>query len=116
MAKTQAIWRERVARWRESGKSIEEFAEREGVKLASLKWWRWRLEGAREKTAASAPPARNATFVEVEAGAAVTKPAPVVERSCFEVVLGNGRIVRVPAGFVDSELARVLAVAEGTRR
>ena len=32
MAKTQTVWKERLAQWRESGKTIEEFAESEGVK------------------------------------------------------------------------------------
>jgi hypothetical protein len=46
------------------------------------------------------------SFVEVE--------PIVVERGQerIEVVLANGRVVRVPASFVDDALARVLAVAE----
>ena len=37
------------------------------------------------------------------------KPAALSSR--FEVVLGNGRVVRVPVGFSDSEFARVLTIA-----
>ena len=114
MAKTQAVWKERVARWREGGKSLEEFAEREGLKLASLKWWRWRLEGARGK--ATGPVAHGTTFLEVEPAAAERSPVPAADGQRYEVVLGNGRVVRVPVGFADSEFARVLSVAGAGRR
>jgi hypothetical protein len=38
------------------------------------------------------------------------------ERTAIEVVLLDGRRVRVPAGFASEDLERVLRVVEGARR
>jgi len=115
-AKTRAIWEERIARWQQSKLSAEEFAPLEGVRPSSLKWWRWRLGGEARRAASPAKGrAMKAAFIEVSgAGPA---PKAVAQTSLrFEVVLRNGRVVRVPSGFSDGELARVLAVAEGATR
>ena len=113
-AKTRAIWEERIARWQQSKLSAEEFAPLEGVRPSSLKWWRWRLGGEARRAAAPAKGrAMKAAFIEVS-GAAPKATAQTSLR--FEVVLRNGRVVRVPSGFGDGELARVLAVAEGATR
>jgi hypothetical protein len=115
-AKTRAIWEERIARWEQSKLSAEEFAPLEGVRPSSLKWWRWRLSGeARRATAAAKGEPTKAAFIEV--GPATPVPeVPAQFCGSFEVVLRNGRVVRVPTGFSDGELARVLAVAEGASR
>ncbi len=102
---TQAAWDDRLSRWRKSGLSLEDFAAREGVKPTALKWWRWKLGG---EPARRARPGRAPSFVEVSA------PAPV-PAGRFEVVLANGRMVRVPERFDDAELARVLAAVERPR-
>lgn len=119
----QDVWKERLERWAKSGVGAEQFAVREGVKPAALKWWRWRLGGEDRKkgpeptavaTASPTPPQRvgaRPVFVEVEAA---STPAPT-ESARYEVVLGNGRVVRVPVGFSDGELARVLVIAESAR-
>lgn len=121
MATTKEVWTERLARWRESGLGIEEFATREGVKPASMKWWRWRLGGGPQPTkpVAPKPRAKKPRFVEVAVESprrrrtepTLAQPLPTT----FDIVLENGRIVRVPAGFSADELARVLDVAEQPR-
>jgi len=117
-AKTRAIWEKRIARWQQSKMSAEEYAPLEGVRPSSLKWWRWRLGGEARRATMPVPAkrrARKAAFIEVsEAGPALKAAAQTSLR--FEVVLRNGRVVRVPSGFGDGELARVLAVAEGATR
>jgi hypothetical protein len=40
-------------------------------------------------------------------------PAPSSSPS-YELVLANGRVLRIPAWFEDAVVARLLAVAEGT--
>lgn len=119
----QEVWKERLERMRNGGLGIDEFAVREGVKPAALRWWRWRLGGDhREKTTrpvttpSPTPPQRarpRTVFVEVEAATPSAPLAAICSR--FEVVLGNGRVVRVPAAFSESEFARVLAIAESAR-
>ena len=115
-AKTRAIWEERIARWQQSKLSAEEFAPLEGVRPSSLKWWRWRLGGEALRAVAPAKGrTKRAAFIEV--GASTPAPKAAAQASLrFEVVLRNGRVVCVPSGFNDGELARVLAVAEGATR
>jgi len=114
-AKTRAIWEERIARWQQSKLSAEEYAPREGVRPSSLKWWRWRLSGETRRAGAAKGEPAKAAFIEV--GAPVPSAEVAVQPGpCFEVVLRNSRVVRVPSGFSDGELARVLAVAEGATR
>lgn len=100
---TRAEWEQRIARWERSGLSKEDFGQREGLAPEKLNWWRWEL---RRKSATKAI-ARRPAFVEVNA---IEQLGPSGER--VEVVLGNGRIVRVPATFDDAVLGRVLAIAE----
>src|SRR5438477_3790487 len=95
-AKVQAAWRDRLDRRSQSSLTDEEFAALEGVKPSSLKWWRWRLgnEPARGGIAVKS----KARFVEV------TRPAvdtgPMAGGAChLELVLRNGRVVRVPPQF-----------------
>lgn len=114
-AKTRAIWEERIARWQQSKLSAEEYAPREGVRPSSLKWWRWRLSGETRR-AAGATKGEPTKVAFVEVGVPPSSRAPAQPGSCFEVILRNSRVVRVPPGFSDGELARVLAVAEGTAR
>jgi hypothetical protein len=91
-----------LARWTQSGLSAAAFARREGVNPVTLKRWR-RAFGA---TALEAPAA--GAFIELEFGARRSVGA-------FEVVLADGRAVRVLPGFDAAELARLLSVLERAR-
>jgi transposase len=88
-------WARRVQEWQGSGLSAAEYARRKRLRARSLTWWRWKLAGK-----------ATTTFVELHADEVRAEP--------IEVVLGNGRVVRVPFRFDDALLARVLSVAEGT--
>ena len=92
-------WTEREARaalgaLAESGESLASFAEREGLSAAKLYRWRARL---------SEP-----AFVELR-----PEPRRTEESGVLEVVVGGGRVVRVPADFDADVLRRLLAVLEG---
>ena len=100
---TRAEWDERVKRWAKSGISIEAFAAREGLDAKRLKWWRWKL-GTQVP-----PPASEPRFVPVRV---VDSGADSADGAApLEVVLPNGRVVRVPAAFDAEALERVLAIA-----
>ena len=86
-----------VARWRESGKSRAAFCREVGIATVTLGRWVRQLEAAR--AAGSNEP----VFVEVDI------PEPP-DRDLFEVVLPSGSRVRVPAGFREEDLARLLGV------
>jgi transposase len=123
---TRAEWEKRVERWNKSGKSADEFAAREGLRAKQLLWWRWKLR-AESATPKDAAPL---SFLPVE----VVKPKPVESKPVeskpmdpkpvdpkaglalfsplMEIVLPNGRVVRVGPGFDLAALAHVLTIAE----
>lgn len=96
---SRAVWERRLVRWEKSGLTRVEFARREGVNPSTLGWWRSILNDSRQ--------APELSFVEV-ALPEVTSAAS----AHLEVVLVNGRTVRVPAGFDAGELRRLLDVLE----
>lgn len=99
-------WREADARlvlkvWRESGKSLSTFAREHG--LQPIRVWRW---SARLRDQSSGP----LRFHPVR----VVGPDRGDDRAgTIEVLLLDGRRVRVAEGFSAADLARVLAVLEG---
>ena len=95
-ARLEAIG-EIVARWRESGQSRAAFCRELGVATVTLSRWIHRLDASRVATQASP--------VLIEVG---VPGGP--ERDVFELVLRGGTRVRVPAGFVAEDLARLLGV------
>ena len=104
-------WQNVVRRWQRDGGDVRAYCRKAGVKESAFYWWRRRLTEDKPKivnrTMASALPARP-QFVPLQV---VADPA-VGWGSAVEVVLGNGRIVRVRAGMDRRLLAEVLSVAE----
>ncbi len=100
-------WRRLVRRWRASGKSQSEFCRGVGISPQRLHYWRQRLAEDDQDT-----PDPEQHFVAVRVREAVVVPEAMVVREAIEIVLTNGRVVRV-RGAVDGELLRqVLAVTE----
>jgi transposase len=95
-----------VERWTKSGQSAEEFAAREGLNKGRLVWWRWKLRTESSVPADAAPP----SFLPVEV--VEPKTPPVLRSALMEIVLPNGRVVRVAPGFDLVALAHVLTIAE----
>jgi hypothetical protein len=105
-------WRKRLQRWAESGLGPAEFAEREGVTVSTLYRWARRLgEGpvrrGRGRPSKGMQPAVFPVVVTSDAGL-VLGPPPVLE-----VVLRGGEVVRVPRGFDDDTLVRVVRALGG---
>ena len=108
---TRAEWAQRVDRWQKSGLSAEAFATREGIKSKDqLVWWRWKLRSSSPASSSpSRPPPAALRFLPVRVvDAAVQAAGPGAP---LEIVLPNGRVVRVPPGFEPVMLERVLAIA-----
>jgi hypothetical protein len=93
-------WRRWLDQWRASGLSVRAFCARHGLATASFYAWRRVLQ----RRAAEQP-----AFLPVQVVADNT-PA---QASGLEVVLGDGRTVRVSPGFDAATLRRLLAVLEG---
>lgn len=117
-------WAKRVERWRDSGLSCAEFAAELGVNPRTLTYWKWMfnkeargeprvwptrktrgLRASRELRASEPPRALAAVtgLVEVQA---------VPRDGRFELELGAGRRLRVPATFDAADLRRLLDVLE----
>jgi len=111
---TQETWRRRVERFRKSGLTTKEFAEREVVSARTLSWWRWKLTKGSDRRRARAVKRRRAGkraigFVEIVGATAMSAAAT----DAFEVELSRGYRVRVPARFEAEALRRLLGVLEG---
>jgi hypothetical protein len=106
MQSRRAQWAEQVQQWRQSGLTAREFATQAGINAGTLSHWAWRLgrihgpdnaRRAQPKRGAGASP----KFVELVAGALENR---------FELDLGDGRRLRIPAQFDAASLEGVLAI------
>jgi hypothetical protein len=79
-------WRSRIGEWQAIGPSVRAFCERHGLTVASFNAWRRVLRRRAAEKAAFVP-------VQVVADAVPT------QTSALEVVLTDGRTVRVAPGF-----------------
>jgi hypothetical protein len=113
--RSRTEWTAEVIQWRKSGLGSAEYAEQRGLTRGTLLWWS-RQVGAVDEVRDAAPITAVApvTFVPLRVREDLSQPAAAGEGS-IEVILCNGRRVRI-AGAVDGgTLARVLDAAEGGR-
>ena len=109
-----------LKKWRASGQSAREYAERNGLSQTTL--YRWRQEYERTPESASSRKGRGTSekvslprlpkerFVEVEVRR--EEPESPVGGSRFVVEVVGGRRVEVPRGFDGDELRRLLEIVE----
>jgi transposase len=93
-------WRRWIGEWQTSGLSVRAFCQRRGLTVASFYAWR-RVLQRRD--------AEQATFVPVQ----IVADAVPTHTSALEVVLTDGRTVRVAPGFDAATLRQLLTVLEG---
>jgi len=86
---------------------VSVIARREGICASVLHRWQRRARMSAGLPVPSAPPRLLPVRVEV--------PVPEAPRAAagLEVVLGNGRVLRVPAGADPAQVARMAAALEG---
>jgi transposase len=93
-------WRRWIGEWQTSGLSVRAFCQRRDLIVASFYAWRRVLQRRAAEKAVFVP-------VQVVADAVSTPIGPL------EVVLTDGRTVRVAPGFDAATLRQFLAVLEG---
>jgi transposase len=93
-------WRQWITEWRTSGLSVRAFCDRRGLATPSFYHWRRVLQRRA---------AEKAAFVPVQV---VAEAMPALA-TALEVVLTDGRVVRVAPGFDAATLRKLLAVLEG---
>ncbi len=93
-------WRRWINQWQASGLSVRDFCRQRGLATASFYYWRRVLE-------------RRAADQVMFAPVQVVADEVLARTSTLEVVLLDGRVVRVAAGFDAATLRQLLAVLEG---
>ena len=83
MTSTEAAWSARVAEWKASGKTIDEFAAGEDYAPSTLRWWSSRLRRRVPK-----PPA-SVAMVRVVRASEVRRAAVVVEVGAARIIVGE---------------------------
>ena len=94
-------WSKWVTKAEASGQTITEFAAVHGLSRSALYFWRRKLRRAK--------PAPTVSFVRLE-----TRPEPP-PRAALELLFPSGVVVRVPDGFEEAALVRLLAAMEARR-
>ena len=109
--RSRAAWRDEVQSWRRSGQSAEEYAAEHDLSKGTLLWWSCRLrkeQGARP-AGRRAPAKPKHAFLAVK----VRKTAVEPDEGTLEVVLANGRRIRIGGHFDAERVGQLLAVVEG---
>lgn len=110
-ARSRAQWLSEVRQWRRSGQSGADYAKAHDLDQGTLAWWASRLRGE-----VAAEPARKRKSAPAFLAVRVREtPTRLVEGS-LEVVLANGRCVRINGDFNVERVSRLLAAAEGGLR
>lgn len=111
------VWSKRVERWRESGLTAQEFAVETGLNKNTLVHWSWKL--GRAGDVGPVLPSKKAQWVEVVGVASpdvadtpTENSGPIGGGGHFELILGKGRVVRVPTDFDAAALRRLLVALE----
>ena len=110
--KSDDEWRELFREQDESGLTHAEFCRQRSMSIYSYRWHKRRLTSGDKEPApstASGPEARS-SLVPVRIAA---QPRPVPLPGPLEVILGNGRTVRVTGGFDARMLLEVVRALEG---
>lgn len=118
MTQTEATWAERVHRWRESGRSADQFAQGQGFEASTLRYWASRLRtkaasaaaGAESRGSAMGMPSVGVVRVRRAWTGTSTPTSPVVPTSrgaTVVIAIGAARIEVLP-GFDPALLAQVV--------
>jgi hypothetical protein len=104
------LWREAIARQRESCLSVRAFCLREELSEPSFYAWRKRLAAERGSSKAAAAFAAVRVVEDSSQPAAVPENSFAPRASCVEIVLADGVRVRVPPGVDRRALSDILGV------
>jgi len=109
-AEKARYWRRTISEAARSGMSIREFCRRRRLRESQFYWWQRKLKAGREEHGLRRPSAnRNpASFALVSEEAGATDAG-------IELVLGDGRRLRIRQGVDEETLRAVLAALEPAR-
>jgi transposase len=99
----EQYWRQLIQRWQRSRLSARAFCQCHDLSLPSFYAWRRTLRQRDQRT----DPAPLVTFVPVQVRHDDDAPPPL------ELVLANGRCLRIPQGYDADQLRQLLLTLEG---
>ena len=108
--RSRAEWLEEVRRWRETGQSAAEYAAEHGLHSGTLGGWASKVRDVVAARPGGSRP-RKSVFVPLR----VAQTPPISSKAGpdeIEVVLLNGRRVRISGSFESEAVARLLAIVE----
>jgi hypothetical protein len=110
----ERFWRRLLRLWRRSELTARAFCDQHGVSEPSFYAWRrtiaQRDEQRRQRQTNT--PAADDSCATSQPVFVPLRVVPTAAGMAFEVVLGQGRVVRVPAGFDAASLRQLLAILE----
>ena len=110
-AEKEAFWRQALVDQQESGLSVRQFCRRK--KIAEASFYGWKRELAlrdRERSGSEGHPGNASSPEQAFVPLRVT-PAPLLVAG-LELLHPSGHVIRIPAGFDDETLRRVLSILE----
>lgn len=106
-AEKERVWRERMVEQRDSGLSVRQYCLRKELSEASFYGWKRELALRDQEVSESAGRIENEqVFVPLHVTASPSSVASL------ELLHRSGHVIRIPAGFDDQVLRRLLAVLE----
>ena len=105
----ERTWRRHVSRWQRSGLSIRAYCAAEGLAEGNFHAWRRTLAERDRQAARRGRQTPMPAFVPVQVVGDVTTST---SRSLFEVVLANGRVLRIGADADLNVVRQLLALLE----
>jgi hypothetical protein len=107
----ERFWRGILLRWqqRQGKQTVHDFCAEQGVSVPSFYSWRRIIAQRDRQSAAPQVPTTPAKDLPTFVPLTVTPPLP---NPMLEVVVGSGRVVRVPSDFDAATFRRLLAVLE----
>ena len=112
--RSKAAWLEIVQRWRRSGQTAGQYAQRHGLHAGTLAVWGTKLRSELTATTEPASAGSVAGFLPVRVVGAQSRTDAQHENAELEVVLRNGRRVLVRGDVGSDTLRRLLDLAKGS--
>ena len=100
-------WRERVRRWKRGGLTARQFAEQMGLNHKTLLWWSWQLRREAKGGDKASEQTKLVRFIDFTE--TVSRDKTVVDETVLHLEISDV-LVKVPVGFDEQTLRRVLLV------
>ena len=107
----ERFWRHLLRQWRRSGRTVRDFCAEQAVSVPSFYAWRRTIADRDQQASGTSSPAGEDRAADLP----VFVPLRVLATpagTALELVLAQGRVVRMPAGFDSASLRQLLAILE----